>query len=165
MSSNQPLGSWLIGERVGASVWIAEDTRNGKKVALKLLTRTLPKEAGKREQLIRDVRVSAALYHTFLVPIVEIAAVGDNLVMIMEYVEGQAITRSLNGQPFDREHFLRFAYQLTSVIKYLHTRMLLHGNINGDAVMVTSDGQVKLGGLNLANLVRREKTSSLYQQK
>lgn len=165
MSSNQPLGSWLIGERVGASVWIAEDTRNGKKVALKLLTRTLPKDPGKREQLLRDVRVSAALYHTFLVPIVEIATVGDNLVMIMEYVEGQPLTRSLNGQPLDREHFFRFAYQLTSVVKYLHTKMLLHGNINGDAVMVTGDGQVKLGGLNLANLVRREKTSSVYQQK
>src|SRR6185436_8136853 len=165
MSSSQPLRPWLIGERVGASVWAAEDTRNGKKVALKLLTRTLPKDSAKREQLVRDVRVAAALYHTFLVPILEIAVAGDNLVMIMEYVEAQAITKWVNGSPLDREHFFRFAYQLTSVVKYLHTKMLLHGNLNGDAVMVTSDGQVKLGGLNLGNLVRREKTSSLYQQK
>jgi len=165
MSSSQPLGPWLIGERVGASVWAAEDTRNGKKVALKLLTRTLPKDSAKREQLVRDVRVAAALYHTFLVPILEIAVSGDNLVMIMEYVDAQTSARSLDDQPLDREHFFRFAYQLTSVVKYLHTKMLLHGNINGDAVLVTADGQVKLGGLNLANLVRREKTSSLYQQK
>jgi len=165
MSSNQALGNWLIGERVGASVWAAEDTRNGKRVALKLLTRTLPKDPAKREQLLRDVRVAAAMYHTFLVPILEIAVAGDNLVMIMEYVEAQTITHALGGQPMSREQFFRFAYQLTSVAKYLHTKMLLHGNINGDAVMVTGDGQVKLGGLNLANLVRREKTSGIYQQK
>jgi len=165
MSSNQPLGPWLIGERVGASVWIAEDTRNGKKVALKLLTRTLPKDPLKRDALIRDVRIAAALYHTFLVPILEIEPVGDNLVMIMELIEGGTLTSRLHGQPLDRDQFFRFAFQLASVVKYLHTKMLIHGNVNGDAVLVSNDGHVRLGGLNLTNLVRRDKTSSLYQQK
>ncbi len=41
----------------------------------------------------------------------------------------------------------------------------LHGNINGDAEMVTPEGQVRLGGLNLANLLRRDRTSQQYQQK
>jgi tetratricopeptide (TPR) repeat protein len=165
MSSNHSLGPWSIGERVGSSVWIAEDTRSGKKVALKLLTRTLPKDPGRRETMIRDVRVAAALYHSFLVPIVEIEAVGDTLVMIMEIVEGSTLTQILHGQPLERAPFFRFAHQLASVVKYLHTKMLLHGNINGDAVLITHEGQVKLGGLNLANLVRREKTSAIYQQK
>src|SRR5436190_816995 len=165
MSSNQSLGPWRIGERVGSSVWIAEDTRNGKNVALKLLTRTLPKDPGRRETLIRDVRVAAALYHSFLVPILEIEAVGDTLVMILELVEGSTLTQILHGQPLERAQFFRFAHQLASVVKYLHTKMLLHGNINGDAVLVTHEGQVRLAGLNLTNLVRREKTSLIYQQK
>lgn len=165
MSSNQPLGPYAIGERVGSSVWLAEDTRNGKQVAIKLLTRTLPKEPVKREALVRDVRVAAALYHAFLVPIVEIAPIGDNLVMVMDVVAGQSITKTLQGQPLEREAFFRFAFQLASVVKYLHTKNHLHANINGDAVIVTPEGQVKLGGLNLANLTRRERTSSAYQQK
>ncbi|HEV3486436.1 MAG TPA: serine/threonine-protein kinase, partial [Vicinamibacterales bacterium] len=160
MSSNHPLGPYLIGERVGSSVWLAEDTRSGKKIALKLLTRTLPKDPGKRETLIRDARVSAALYHTFLVPIVEIAPIGDNLVMIMEIVEGKPL-----AAPLGRDDFFRFAWQLASVLKYLHTKSLLHANLNADAVMVTNDGQVRLGGLNLTNLVRRDRSSSAYQQK
>ena len=165
MSSNQPLGPYVIGERVGTSVWLAEDTRNGKKVALKLLTKALPKEAARREAMIRDVRVTAALYHTFLVPIQEIAAVGDNLLMIMDVVEGQAIAKKLHGQPVDRDEFFRLAFQLASVVKYLHAKFILHGNVNGDSVMVTPEGQVKLGGLNLGNLLRRERTSTTYQQK
>ncbi|HJQ41127.1 MAG TPA: protein kinase [Thermoanaerobaculia bacterium] len=165
MSSTNSLGPWSIGERVGSSVWLAEDTRNGKKVALKLLTRTLPKDPGRRETLIRDVRVAAALYHSFLVPILEIEVVGDSLVMIMEVVQGETLARRLHGQPLERNPFFHFAYELASVVKYLHTRMLTHGNINADAVMVTNNGQVRLGGLNLLNLVRKDKTSAIYQQK
>src|SRR5688572_21349296 len=163
--SNQPLGPFVIGERVGTSVWLAEDTRNGKRVAIKLLSKQLPKDEARRDALIREVRVAAALYHAFLVPIQEIAPIGDNLVMVMDVVEGMSISRKLRGQPVDRTEFFRIAYQLASAVKYLHTKALLHGNINGDAVMVTPDGQVKLGGLNLSNLLRRERTSAQYQQK
>lgn len=163
--STQSLGPYVIGERVGTSVWLAEDTRNGKRVALKLLSKQLPKDDGRRETLIREVRVAAALYHAFLVPIVEITAIGDNLVMIMEVVEGMSMSRKLRGQPVDRAEFFRTAYQLAAVLKYLHTKERLHGNLNGDAVMITPEGQVKVGGLNLSNLLRRERSSSQYQQK
>lgn len=163
--STQSLGPYVIGERVGTSVWLAEDTRNGKRVALKLLSKQLPKDEGRREVLIREVRVAAALYHAFLVPILEIIPIDDNLVMIMEVVEGMSVSRKLRGQPVDCAEFFRVAYQLATVLKYLHTKERLHGNLNGDAVMVTPEGQLKLGGLNLSNLLRRERTSSQYQQK
>jgi len=165
MSSNEPLGPYVVGERVGSSVWLGEDNRSGKKIAIKLLSRQLPKDSAKREALIREVRVAAALYHTFLVPILEIVPQGDNLLMIMEPVDGQPITRKVTGAPLDRAEFFRVAYQLASVVKYLHTKNILHGNIAGDSVLITPHGQVKLVGLNLGNLLRREKTSAAYQQK
>src|SRR5688500_9611429 len=90
--SNQPLGPYVIGERVGTSVWLAEDTRNGKRVALKLLSKQLPKDEVRREALIREVRVAAALYHAFLVPILEITPIDDNLVMVMDVVEGMSVS-------------------------------------------------------------------------
>lgn len=165
MSSNQPLGPYAIGERVGTSVWLAEDTRNGKRVAVKLLTKTLPKEQSKRDALVREVRVSAALYHAFLVPILEIVPIDDNLVLVMDVVDGAGIVRRVHGAPMERAELLRTAYQLASVVKFLHMKTLLHGNINGDSVMITSEGQVKLGGLNMSNLLRRENMSTAYQQK
>ncbi len=165
MSSNQPLGPYAIGERVGSSVWLAEDTRSGKKLAIKLLTRQLPKDATKRDALVRDVRVAAALYHTFLVPIVEIVPQGDNLLMVMEVVDGQPIAGKVHGAPLGRGEFFRIVYQLVSVVKYLHIKNILHGNIAGDSVLITPEGQVKLAGLNVGNLMRREHASSAYQQK
>ncbi len=165
MSSNQPLGPFVIGERVGSSVWLAEDTRKGRKVAIKLLTKQLPKDQTKRDTLVRDVRLAAALYHAFLVPVLEITPVGDNLLMVMDVIDGKSLTRTLGGTPVERQEFFRLAHQLTSVVKYLHVKGLLHGNIAGDSVMITSDGQLRLSGLNIGNLLRRERTSTAYQQK
>ncbi|HEX6085191.1 MAG TPA: protein kinase [Thermoanaerobaculia bacterium] len=158
-------GPFVIGERVGSSVWLADDTRNGKRVAIKLLTRQLPKDAAKREALIREVRVAAALYHTFLVPILEIVPEGDNLLMVMEVIEGQPLFRKVTGNPLDRSGFFRVAYQLGAVVKYLHTKSILHGNLAGDSVLITPEGQIKLAGLNISNLLRRENSSNAYQQK
>ena len=165
MSANPPLGPYAVGERVGASVWLAEDTRKGRPVAIKLLAKQLPKDAAKREALIRDVRLAAALYHAFLVSILEITPVGDNLLMVMDVIDGQPISKKVSGAPVDRGELFRIAYQLSHVVKYLHVKNLLHGNIAGDSVLVTADGQLRLCGLNIANLLRREHTSTAYQQK
>jgi Tfp pilus assembly protein PilF len=164
MSANRPLGPYRIGERLGTSVWLAEDTRNGSRVAIKLLSKQLPKD-DRRDGLIRDVRIAAALYHTFLVPILDISPDDDNLIMVMDVVPAEPLAARLHGKAVDKTEVLRIAYQLASVVKYLHMKGLLHGNINADSVMVTADGQVKLGGLNLGNLLRRERTSMSYQQK
>jgi tetratricopeptide (TPR) repeat protein len=163
--SKAVVGPFVLGDRVGSSVWLAEDTRNGKRVAVKLLTRQLPKEQHKRDSVIREVRISAALYHTFLVPILEIVPEGDNLLMVMEVVEGEPVAKKVAAKPMERAEFFRTAYQLASVVKYLHTKNILHGNIAGDSVLVTPEGQVKLAGLNIGNLLRRENASSAYQQK
>lgn len=165
MSSNQPLGPYVIGERVGASVWLAEDSRNGRKVAIKLLTRQLPKDEARREALVRETRQAAALYHTFLVPVIEITPVGDNLLMVMDAIDGQSLTKKLAGAPVERAELFRLAHQLANVVKYLHVKGILHGNLAGDSVLVTFDGQVRLAGLNVGNLLRRERTSTSYQQK
>lgn len=155
----------MLGERVGSAVWLAEDTRTGKRVALKLLTRQLPQDQTRRDALVREVRIAAALYHTFLVPILEIAPVDDNLLMVMDVIDGQPLSRKIGGQPLGSAEFFRIAYQLASAVKYLHVKGLLHGNINGDSVIITPAGEVKLGGVNLANLMRHDNRSSAYQQK
>src|SRR5436305_3880345 len=153
-------------ERLGSSVWKAEDTRSGKEVAVKILSRQLPKDPARREALIRDVRVASALYHAFLVPIVEIVPAGDMLLMVMELLDAVSITKHVGGQPLDRAAFFRLAYQLAEAVKFLHAKNVVHQNIAGDSVLVMSSGQVKLAGLDLNNLLpRRDGSSAMYQQK
>ena len=171
MSSADPFapGSTLLnyrlGERVSSAVWRAEDPRNGKKLAIKVLSRQLPKDPGRRDSLVREVRVAAALYHTSLVNILEIAAAGDALVMVMDWVEGYAISAVVRNRPLDRKNFFRVAYHAFDALKLLHAKNLVHGNIAGDSVLVTEVGQVKVAGLNLNNLIVRPGQPSAFQQR
>jgi tetratricopeptide (TPR) repeat protein len=154
-------------ERVGASVWRAEDTHSGRSVALKILTRQLPKDQARRDTLLRDARLGAALFHTFLVPVLEIVPAGDTLLLVMEWVEGQSVPQKTGGKPLERAEILRITYQLADVLKLLHARNIVHGNVAGDSVLICPSGQVRLGGLNLMNLLPRKEgaTSPAYGQK
>src|SRR6266849_5241575 len=172
MSSVDPFSNgstvlhYRIVARVGTTVWRAEDVRSGRDVALKLLTRQLPKDSARRESTVREVRLAAAIHHSFIVPIVEIATAGDSLVMVMEAVDGQSITKRLGGKPLDRTAFFRIAYQLAEAMKILHGKGIIHGNINGDSVLVTAAGQLRLGGLNLLNLLqKKDGAAGVNQQK
>ncbi|HSP14445.1 MAG TPA: protein kinase [Thermoanaerobaculia bacterium] len=166
MSSTPATGPYRVGERIGTSLWKGSDTRNGKPVALKILSKQLPKDQAKRDTLLREVRVASALYHAFLVPIIEIVPLGENLVMAMTWLEVLPITKYINHKAMARTDCLHLSYQLADGVKFLHTKGVVHGNINGDSVMVTPDGQIKLGGLNLTNLISRgDGISAAYQQK
>ena len=172
MSSVDPFSSgstvlhYRLIERVGNTVWRAEDTRAGRDVALKVLTKQLPKDAARRESTLREVRLAAAIHHTFIVPVIEITTAGDVLLMVMESVDGQSITKRVAGKPLDRTAFFRIAYQIAEALKILHGKGIIHGNINGDSVMVSAAGQVRVGGLNLLNLLQKKDGAAVvYQQK
>jgi len=167
LSAGQELLHYRLTERIGNTVWKAEDTKLAKTVALKILTRQLPKDTARRDQVIRDVRLGAALYHAFLVPVHDVIAAGDALAMVMDIVDGQSLAAKLDGKPLNKVEFFRIAYQLADVVKLLQARNIVHGNLTGDAVMITPAGQVKLGGLNLLNLMPRKEgaSSPAYQQR
>ncbi len=170
MSTNESpdtlLLQYRLGERLGNSVWKAEDTRNGRQVVVKILARQLPRDAAKRDALLREVRVGAALYHSSLVNIVEVVPAGDALILVMDFVDGQPIAAAVHGKPVDRETFFRVAYQIGDALKLLHAKGVIHGNVGGDAVLLMANGQAKLGGFNLATFVqRKESASSAFQQR
>jgi hypothetical protein len=172
MSSTDPfvaggtIASFRLLERVGASVWRAEDTRNGKTVALKVLTKQLPRDPARREAVIREIRQGAALYHSSIVTILEICPVDDALVMIMEWFDGAPVAIAYRGRAADRTEFFRVIYQLADAVKLMQAKNVLHLNIAGDSVLVAANGQVKLAGLNaLTFLPRREGQGSAFSQK
>lgn len=152
-------------QRASASVWKAEDTRTGKAVAVKFLSKGLPKDPARREALIRDVRQNAALYHSFLVGIQEVVAVGESLLLVMEWLEGQPISMRVKGRPVDRTEFFHIAYQIADAIKLLHAKNITHGNIAGDSIILLPSGQAKLAGLNLGNILPRQGQPTQFQQK
>jgi hypothetical protein len=166
LSPGATLLQFRLVDRLSPSVWRAEDTRNGRSVALKVLTRQMPKDPARRDALLHDIRQNAALYHSFVVPIQDIALAGDILLLVMDFVEGEPIGKHGHGRAVEREEFFRIAYQLVNALKFVHGKNLIHGNVNGDSILVMPNGQVRLAGFNGTNLVPRKDGSSVaYQQK
>lgn len=148
-------GPFKLIERLGTSVWRAEDSRSGKTVAIKILASRLPAEPARRESIVRDVRLSAAIRHATLVSLDEVLTVGDALVVVMEYFDGEPLSKVAN-EPLTRERFFRIAWQIASSLKIVHDKGLVHGNLNGDSVLINGADEVRVGGLNLSNLVPRD---------
>src|SRR4051794_2268078 len=158
--------SFRLLERVGASVWRAEDTRNGRTVALKVLTKQLPRDPARRESVVREIRQGAALYHSSIVTILEITPADDALLMIMEWFDGVPVATAFRGRAAGRMEFFRLIYQLADAVKLMQAKNVLHLNIAGDSVLVAANGQVKLAGLNaLTFLPRRDGHGSAFSQK
>ena len=151
-------------ERVSNSVWKAEDTRSGKPVAVKILSKSLPKEPAKRDAVVRDVRQAAALHHAFLIPIKEVVA-GDALLLVMNWVDGKSLSEHVKGKPLDRTELFRLFYQVADALKFVHAKNLVHGNVAGDSIIVMPNGQAKVGGLNLGNILPRQGQPTQFQQK
>jgi hypothetical protein len=172
MSSTDPfvaggtVGLFRLVERVGASVWRAEDTRSGRTVAIKVLTKQLPRDPAKREEVIRAIRLGAALYHASLVTVIEIAHADDALLLVMEWFDGLPVSIAYRGRAAGRTEFFRIAYQLVDAVKLMHAKNVLHLNVAGDSVLVAPNGQIKLAGLNASTfLPRREGQGSAFSQK
>ena len=101
------------------------------------------------------MRQNAAIYHTNIATILEIVPANEMLLLVMEYVDGQPVTKHFMGKPADRETFFRVAYQAADALKLLHAKNFIHGNLNGDAFIITPAGQVKLVGFNLTNVLQK----------
>jgi hypothetical protein len=172
MSSTDPfvaegtVGPFRLIERVSVSVWRAEDTRHGRTVALKVLTKQLPRDPAKREEVVRAIRLGAALYHASLVTILEVVPADDALLLVMDWFEGLPVSTAYRGRAASRAEFFHASYQVVDAVKLLHAKNVLHLNIAGDSVLVASNGQVKVAGLNAATfLPRREGQGSAFVQK
>jgi hypothetical protein len=165
------IGHYRLGTRLGdvatSSVMRAEDTRSGRAVALKILSRKVPSDEARRAAVIHELRQNATLQHPSVVAIYEIAILDEMLVMAMELVDGVTISRHIRGRTAEPAEFFRIAYQAADGLSHIHAKGLIHENVGGDTVLVMPSGQVKIAGFNLANLLDRKENapSTLYRQK
>lgn len=140
-------------------IWRAEDTRTGRTVFLKILSRSLPKEKGRRDALLSKLRQSGAFVHPAFPLIWEIAAAEDDvLFMSTEWIEGERLTGRAAREIPSREEFIKWAWQLGEALAVMHKRELVHGNFSGDNVFIDVAGNLRLLGLGLSALDdRRER--------
>ena len=145
--SDLPIGSELVGYRIEAVlgrggmgiVYLAEDLRLKRKVALKLLSPELAEDEQFREQLLAESELAASLDHPNIVPIYAAGDAAGRIFISMRYVEGADLKQLLRKGPLGAEHALALVAQVAGALDAAHQRGLVHGDVKPSNVLVTPE--------------------------
>ena len=143
----EPLGKGGMGE-----VFLAEDTRLQRRVALKILAPDLAADPDRRQRFEREARAAAQLNHPNIVTIHSVEEIDGIPFLTLELIEGQTLTGVIpaGGLPLDR--VLTLAIPLADAVGAAHQRGITHRDLKPANVMVTNDGRVKVLDFGLAKL-------------
>jgi serine/threonine protein kinase len=147
-----PLGAGGMGE-----VYLAEDTRLERRVALKFLPVLLTQDKAHLRRFEQEARAVAALSHPNVCVIHEVVQTGEGShCLVMEYVEGVTLRERLADGPMKMGEALDVAIQVASALSAAHAAGIVHRDIKPENVMLRSDGYVKILDFGLAKLTDRD---------
>ncbi|MFQ5719263.1 MAG: protein kinase [Acidobacteriota bacterium] len=141
-----------IGEGGMGAVFIAEDTRLHRKVALKMLREEMASDPERLERFKREAQAVAALNHPNIVTIFSIEESPEGQFITMELVEGKGLDRLITGGGLSAERILEIAQPLVRALGAAHGRGITHRDLKPANIMVTEDGTVKILDFGLAKL-------------
>src|SRR5919112_4632564 len=134
------VGRYKIERAIGrggmASVYLADDLRYGRKVAIKLLDPQLAQAVG-GDRFLREIDIAARLSHPHIVPLFDSGDVDGQLFYVMPFLEGQSLRDRM-----ERERYLgvddavAITRQVASALEYAHARDVVHRDIKPENIML-----------------------------
>ncbi|HET9125316.1 MAG TPA: serine/threonine-protein kinase [Solirubrobacteraceae bacterium] len=142
----------VLGTGGMASVWLAEDSRLERPVALKLLADSLMLDRGYLARFQREARVAAGLSHPNLVKVFDFSAGAPRPYLAMEYVPGGTLAdrlreRDRGGEAWDPETIFR---ELLSALAHVHASGIIHRDIKPGNLLIGRDGRTRLTDFGIA---------------
>ncbi len=134
-------------------IYVAEDTKLGRRVALKLLSAEAVADSERLQRFQSEARAVAAMNHPNIVTIHGVETAGDIHFIAMELVEGQTLRKMIPKGGLPLPEFFRIAEQLTAAVAIAHEKGITHRDLKPDNVMVTPSGHVKVLDFGLAKLI------------
>lgn len=147
-----PLGAGGMGE-----VYLAEDTRLGRRVALKILPTELSKHPERIARFEQEARAASALNHPNIITVFDIGKHAGRHFIAFEYVTGVTLRQHLTG-PLTLREALDIAIQTAAALQAAHEAGITHRDIKPENVMLRPDGYVKVLDFGLAKLTEKSES-------
>ena len=137
-------------------VYLAEDTRLYRKVALKLLPDELTDDKDRLHRFEHEARAASSLNHPSILTIHEIGEENGTHFIATEFVEGITLRERMKSGPMKLAETLDIAIQVASALAAAHAAGIVHRDIKPDNIMLRSDGYIKVLDFGLAKLIEKE---------
>jgi serine/threonine-protein kinase len=145
-----------------ATVYLAEDVRHRRKVALKVLKPDLAHALGS-DRFLREIETTAALHHPHILPLYDSGEAQGFLYYVMPYVEGESLRDRLTREkqlPIDDA--LQIAREVSDALSYAHSRGVVHRDIKPENIMLEG-GHAMVADFGIARAVSAAGSESLTQ--
>jgi serine/threonine protein kinase len=149
------LGPYRVTGKIGRGgmgiVYLAQDTRLDRPVAVKMLAPKYTADSQQRERLRREARAAARLSHPGIATVYSLEEFDDNIYIVSEYVRGNTLLQTTGGAPLPVSTILDIAVQITRALNAAHESGVVHRDLKPENIARTDSGLIKILDFGLAS--------------
>src|ERR1700675_3205498 len=163
LSPGVRLGPYEILEAIGAGgmgeVYLAQDTRLGRRVAIKVLPDKFSCDAQRMAPFDREGKVLASLNHPNIAAIYGLEESNGVRALVMELVDGPTLAERLKQAAHPLDETLLTAKQIAQALEYAHERSIIHRDLKPSNVKITPNGEAKVLDFGLAKALEGDSSA------
>src|SRR5215470_11765492 len=149
------LGAGGMGE-----VYLAQDTRLDRPLALKILPPKVASNRERMERFVREAKSAAALNHPNIAQVYEIDELHGTHFIAMEFIDGVTLRDKIHLENTELHLLLEYLQQVAEALAKAHATGIVHRDLKPDNIMINRDGFAKVLDFGLAKLVEKGRTHS-----
>src|SRR6266542_696925 len=161
LSAKTTLSHYRIVSKIGAGgmgeVYMAQDTKLDRKVALKILPADVATNRDRMERFIREAKSAAALNHPYIAQVFEIGEHEGTHFITMEFIDGVTLTEKIHRDKAPLAKLLKYLTQVAEGLSKAHSAGIVHRDLKPDNIMITREGYAKILDFGLAKLVEPQR--------